>query len=355
MNQRKVEFNVDQEKSRIVGTALLRGAEGISRRDFLRISGVGLAGAALLGVVGCGGGGGAQEYPANRITMIVPYPAGSSPDLVARAVASSFDEKFDPEIIVENAPGGAAIPGTTRVVNSEPDGYTLGLLTTGSQVIAPLVSEASYTYKDFTYIGTVAERPSVFAVPGDSPYDTIEQFFEAAKENPGELSVATAGPSVIAHIKLGVLQEEYDVPLNPTPFDGGSETIPAVLGGNTDALFADPVDNLVSLIEEGRLKALATDAPEGLKSLSDVPTFESKGYEQLSIGVARFYIAGPADMPSEVKDALEPALKEALKDSAVTEQIGEQFVPEEFISGDEIRKDLQEAQDLYKPIVTDSG
>lgn len=125
--------------------------------------------------------GSTQKYPSNRITIIAPYPAGSSPDLAARAVASGFEKKFDSEIIVENVPGGAAIPGTTRVANSEPDGYTLGLLTTGSQVIAPLVSEASYTFKDFTYIGTVAQRPSVFVVPGDSPYDTIEQFFEAAK------------------------------------------------------------------------------------------------------------------------------------------------------------------------------
>lgn len=306
----------------------------------------------------CAAGGGSsdtQGYPSDTITIIVPYSAGSSPDLVARGVAQGFEESFDRTVIVENVPGGAAVPGTSRVANSEPDGHTLGLLTTGSQVIAPLISDTGYTWEDFTYIGTAAQRPTMFVVRSDSPYETIEDFFEAARNNPGQLDVGTAGPSTIAHLKLSVLKERYDVPLNQVPFDGGSETIPALLGGNVDAIFADPIDTLVSSVEAGELRALATDAPEGLQSLPDVPSFASLGdYEELSIGIARFYIAGPADIPSEAEQALESALQDALDNPQVIEQIGEPFVPEEFISGDEIRKDLQETHDLYAPIIADT-
>ncbi len=173
------------------------------------------------------------------------------------------------------------------------------------------------------------------------------------------MDVGTAGPSTIANLKLTLLKERYDIPLNQVPFDGGSETIPALLGGNVDAIFADPIDSLVSSIEAGELRALATDAPQGLQSASDVPSldvpsFESLGYDQLSVGIPGFYIAGPAGMPPETREALESALRDALNDPEIVEQIGEEFVPEEFVSGDEVRKDLQETNDLYAPILTDN-
>lgn len=313
---------------------------------------------ATLGIVllSCGAGGqsrGAEDYPSDTITIIVPYAAGGPTDISARAAATGLEEELGQTVVVENQPGGAGSVGANQVLGSNPDGYTLGMLATGTVVVAPLLNDVGYTRDDFAYIGAVREIPNVLVVRTDSPYESVEEFFEAAKEAPDEIDVATPGASTLANLGLNVLQAEYDVPVKPVPFDGTSETLPALLGGNVDALFTDPIDPILSSIEAGELRPLATDSTERLKNLPDVPSFSELGYEQLTLGTPMFFLSAPPDVPQEILDKLEEALREALENPQVIEQIGEEYVPSEFVSGEEVKQRLDMAHDLYEPILTE--
>lgn len=314
--------------------------------DVIRKLGILLAAVVLgSGLISCAAGSGesAEDYPSDDIRIIVPYTAGGPTDLAARAAALGLEQEFDQTVVVENQPGGGGSVGANQLLSSNPDGYTMGMLATGTVVVAPLLNDVGYTRDDFAYIGAVREIPNVLVVRSDAPYDSTEEFFKAAKDSPGEIDVATPGASTLANLGLQVLQEEYDVPVKPVPFDGTSETLPALLGGNVDALFADPTDPILSSIENGELKPLATDSTERLSNLQDVPSFAEIGYDQLTVGTPMFFLTAPPETPEEILSKLEASLQEALQNPEVVEQIGEEYIPQESISGEEVETRLDEA------------
>ena len=311
---------------------------------------------ALALLAGCAEqGGGATDdpaaYPSQEIRLLVPYAAGGPTDLTARAYGTSLEEQLGQTVVVENLPGGSGALATQELIAAPPDGYTLSLVTAGTLVLTPLANEVGYTKDDVTPIGVMAEVPSVLAVGNGSPYRSAEDFFTAAEQQPGVLTVGVPGASTPQGIELQRLREEYGVEVTAVPFNGNAEMTTAVLGGNVDAVLINASSDVTENIDSGQFRPLAVSSEERLSWLPDTPTLVESGFPELTLSGSTFGLAGPAGMPEEVVTVLEDALRTAHDDPAVAEQVGEEYIDEEFRGADELQQVLDRTQEVYEPLL----
>lgn len=315
-----------------------------------------LTGLLALGVAGCGGGGAqesAEDYPSDDIDLLVPYAAGGPADLASRTIGSYYEEEFGETVVVENQPGAAGAVAMNDLISSEPDGHTIKLIAAPATVVTPLDEDVGYEPDQFEPIGIVTEIPSVLAVQGDSEYDSAEELFEAAEESPGEINVGTPGSTTSQNIELQRLDEEYGVEVSPVPFDGSTEQTSALLGGNVDAVLINASEDVLSNIEAGEFKPLAISSAERVDYLPDVPTLSELGYEDLTLSTSLFGLAAPEETPPEIIGLLEEKLEEALEQPEVQEQLGEEYVPEEFVGSEEFQERLDEIIEVYEPLLSE--
>jgi tripartite-type tricarboxylate transporter receptor subunit TctC len=303
-----------------------------------------------------GGEGGAEganseDYPSDDMTLLIPYTAGGPTDLAGRSVASYFEREFGQTVVVENQPGASGAQATNSMLDAEADGHTLMVFTGGTAVITPMSENLDYGPEDIAPIGLMTEIPSVLAVRGDSEYETAEDFFAAAEENPGQLNVGTPGASTPQAIELRRLADEYEVEVSQIPFQGNAEMTSALLGGNVDAVFINASEDVLANIEGDDFRPLALSLEERVEYLPDTPTLVELGYEELTLGNSFFALGAPADTPEEIIGKLESTMEEALQDEEVREQLGEEYISEEFVGAEALRERLNELQVAYEPIL----
>lgn len=284
-----------------------------------------------------------EDFPTGTVSITVPYAPGGSNDVVARAIAPCLGEQIGETVIVENKEGGGGAVGTGEVVLAEPDGHTLAIVpTTGSLVLLPLLEDVGYSLDDFTPVSETYVAPSALYVTDDSPFETAEEFFQQAKDEPESISVGMAGAGTIFDFELKYLAQEYGVPIKPVPFDGGAEAQAALLGGNVDALYALADQGRMSAVEAGELRVLATGSPESVDYIPDVSTFAELGYADLTNGGTSFVLVAPAGLNEDVQATLADATQACLADDAdMRTAIGENYIPEEPAVGQELETDLQ--------------
>jgi tripartite-type tricarboxylate transporter receptor subunit TctC len=300
---------------------------------------------------GNGGGGDAASYPTESIRLLVPYGAGGPTDLTTRTIGSCLEDELGETVVVENLPGGSGALATTELVGAEPDGHTLSLVTAGTMVLTPLANEVGYTKDDITPIGVMAEVPSVLAVGQDSPYATAEDLFAAAESAPDTISLGVPGASTPQAIELQRLADEHGVEVTVIPFDGNAEMTTALLGGNVDGVLINASQDVVQNIESGAFVPLVASSEERLSWLPDTPTFTELGYDGLTLSGSTFGLAGPAGLPEDVVTVLEETLRGCLGQDEVRAQLGERYVPEDFVDGDGLAEVLDETQEVYEPIL----
>lgn len=305
---------------------------------------------------GKGGGGSAEsaeEYPSDTITMLVPYTAGGPTDLAARSVATCFEGEFGQTLVVDNRPGAGGALAMNELINSEADGYTIKIIAAPATVITPYVEEnVTYTEDDFVAIGVITEIPSVLGVSSASEYETAEEFFDAAQANPGALNVGVPGATTSQSIELQRLAEEYGVQVTTVPFDGNAELTAALLGNNVDAIFVNASEDILDYFESGEFRPLAVSPAERVEYLPDVPTLRELGYETLTYSTSIFGLGAPNGTSPEIVSKLEDTLSTCLEDPQVREQLGENYVPDEFVGSEELRRRLDEIVSVYKPVLT---
>jgi tripartite-type tricarboxylate transporter receptor subunit TctC len=319
-------------------------------RTFAAVSALGILSA-------CGGAddggdpGAATDYPSESLRVLVPYAAGGPTDLTTRTVGACLESELGETVLVENLPGGSGALATTELIAAEPDGHTLSLVTAGTMVLTPLANEVGYSKDDITPIGVMTEVPSVLAVGENSPYESAEDFFTAVEAAPGTVNVGVPGASTPQGIELQRLADEHDTEVTVVPFDGNAEMTTALLGGNVDAVLINASQDVVQNIEAGAFVPLVASSEERLSWLPDTPTFSELGFDGLTLSGSTFGLAGPAGMPEDVVATLEDTLRTCLDQQEVRDQLGENYVLEEFADGDELMEILDETQEVYEPIL----
>lgn len=285
-------------------------------------------------------------FPNRPITILVPYAAGGTTDMMARALARAASEQVGQPVVVENRPGGSGSVAMAALKASRPDGYTVAMTTTGPMVVAPNLSEVGYTPEDFVPIMQVADIPNALAVRSDAPYQSLTEFFKSAEKNPNQLSIGTPGASLAQHITLQEFTKEHNYKINLVPFNGDAEAVKALLGGNVDAMYSStPV--LMPYVKDGRLRLLGVASTNRLDYAPDVPTFQEEGFDL--VGSAFFGLVAPKGTPGDVVQILEGAFKAAL-DNAEKDLV-KLHVPVSYLPGNEFGERLTREFEKYRAML----
>jgi tripartite-type tricarboxylate transporter receptor subunit TctC len=296
-------------------------------------------------------GGEETDYPTDDIRFVVSYAAGGPTDVAGRAVAAYMEEEFGVSIVVENIEGASGALGTAEVARAEADGYTIGMTTGSAAGRVPLIEDVGYQLEDLQPIGVATFGPGIIIVREDGPYETIEDLFAAVEENPGTVTIATAGPSTPQHVELERLKEDYDLEFSPVPFPGEAPAVTALLGGNVEACFCSNAQTTIAQVDSGEFKILATGSPTTVPTMPDVPTLVESGYDGMIYGNSYYVLVVPAGTPDDVVSKLEEGLQAALEDPATVEVIGEERLLDPFMGSEDLTDMLEEEQETLQPIL----
>ncbi len=242
----------------------------------------------------------AADYPTRAVKIICPFPAGGTADILARLVAQQLQEAWTHPVVVENRAGAAGNIGAEIVAKAEPDGYTLLVsppppLAVNMSLYKTMPFDARTA---FSYIGIVAQSPSVFAVSPKTPYKSVSEFVAFAKANPGKVNYATQGNGTTSHLTAAMLAPQRDLQMIHIPYRGSAPALTDLLAGQVDIMF-DNLGSSLGHIKAGSLRALAVAGTSRAEGLPEVPTMIEAGvpgYES----TAWFGLAMPAGTPREI-------------------------------------------------------
>jgi len=264
----------------------------------------------------------AQPYPDRPVVIVPPYPAGGTPDLVARILGEKMAALWGKSVLVEAKPGGNGVIGTGSVAQSAPDGYTL-LLATLSHVTNPLLQKGVRwdPVGDFAGLAEVATAPVVATVPASLPVDTLKAFAEFARKAPDKLNYLMPGIGTSMHLNTEMFKSEAGIELVAIPYKGTPQGVADLLSGRLSFAML-PLSTAAPHIKSGKLKALAVVSPKRLEMIPDVPTLAEAGYPEAQV-LSWYAMLAPARTPKAVTDRINAALVEAVKDPVVQSRLQE--------------------------------
>jgi tripartite-type tricarboxylate transporter receptor subunit TctC len=245
----------------------------------------------------------AQTYPSRPITLIIPFAAGGSNDLVGRAIGKKLTEAWGQPVVVENRAGAGGLIGTAAVAAAPPDGYTL-LLVSPTFTISPAIRKTMPfdTVKDFTPVAFIARGPLLITASNKLPVQSARELFALARSKPGQITYASAGLGSINQISTELIAFSAGIRLMHVPYKGGAPALNDLVGGHVD-IFVSSLPQALELVRSGQAKALAVTSARRSALLPDVPTLEESGLSGVDLG-SWWGIAGPAGLPEDIVHVL---------------------------------------------------
>ena len=244
---------------------------------------------------------GDSRWPTERpIRLIVPFQPGSSSDVIARIVSQRLAERLGQQIVVDNRVGASATLGSEAVARSEPDGYTMGLANTTTHASAPAM-QARPAYdpiKDFTPVVLIGSSPFVILATPKLPAKSIQELLALAKERPGTLNYASAGPGSMAHLVGALLEKMGNVRMVHVPYRGTAQSVVDLMEGRIELLMGTIAPSLAH-IRDGKMRALATTGAKRNAQLPDIPTVAESGLAGYEAGLWSAFVL-PAKAPAAV-------------------------------------------------------
>ncbi len=273
--------------------------------------------ALLLGVVLAASGSAvsAQSYPDQPVKLVVPFPAGGTTDVLARALGQKLAEKIHQPVIIENKPGAGATIGAEYVARAKPDGYTLLMGAVHHTIATTFYRSLRYDFqKDFAPVTTVAMVPNVMVVNNKVGAKTVAELVDLAKREPGKLSFGSNGVGTGQHLIGERVQLMKDIKLLHVPYKGSGPLTTDLLGGQVDMSF-DTITTVLPYIKEKKLTALAVTTGTRSPALPDVPTLDESGLKGFDDGTW-FGILAPQGTPGDTVSFLSKNLTEIIKSDA---------------------------------------
>ncbi len=312
--------------------------------------------AALL-VGGLGAHAHAQDsaWPTKPIRFIVPFPAGSATDIVARIIADKLGERLGQQVVIDNRSGGSGIIGTEAIARAEPDGYTIGLATTSTQAIAVGVTpKLSYDpTKDFAPVTMIGSSPYVLAVYPGLAATSVRELIALAKTKPGALSSASAGPASLAHLAGTLFGTMAGVELTDIPYRSSSQAVLDVIEGRIDMQFGTLAPTLPH-IHGGKLRALAVTSAKRIDLLPDVPTLDEAGLHGYEASLWMAIVMPPA-APGAIVARLDRELHAVLTASDVVEALKVQGMSAEPGTPEALRARIRSEIDKWRGVIAKAG
>jgi tripartite-type tricarboxylate transporter receptor subunit TctC len=245
----------------------------------------------------------AQSYPSRAITLIIPFAAGGSNDVVGRAIGKKLTEAWGQPVVIDNRAGAGGLIGTAAVASAAPDGYTL-LLVSPTFTIGPAIRKhlPFDTVRDFTPIAFIGRSPLLVAASNKFPAHSAKELFALAGNEPGEITYASAGLGSINQIATELIARAAGVKFTHVPYKGGAPAVNDLAGGHVD-IFVSSLPQVLPLVRGGQVKPLAVTGNKRSALLPDVPTLGEAGVSGAELGTW-WGIAGPAGVPASMVNAL---------------------------------------------------
>ena len=297
----------------------------------------------------------AQEFPTRPVTSLGPFGAGGGADVMLRGIADVIEPYLGQPLVHVNKPGGAGTVAGATVATGAPDGYTVvTLVSTGAipEIYTHFV-EAPYASTDLKPVIRLSANPYALWVHADSPWYTLDDFIQAAKEKPGEMTYAHAGRGHIYHLLMTALANEAGIDLRDVPTEGGGPTIQQLLGQHVDAGVAS-VQSGKKHLEAGTLRMLAVEHSARIPWAPDVPTFAEQGYD---FGLSPWYLSTfvQADTPDDVVQKLHDAFKAAIEDPKFVELAETSGLFMDYGDAAAVRADVENDRKVILPLLIQVG
>ncbi|KLK93022.1 ABC transporter substrate-binding protein [Microvirga vignae] len=286
-----------------------------TRRQALLISGALLASTAL-GL----GPSTAQTFPTRPITMVVPFAAGGSTDVVARIIAQKMSEGLGQQVIIENVAGAGGSTGAARVAKAEPDGYTILMGTVATHALNPLMLKRKPydAMTDFTPVSLLVLVPNVLVVHPSLPAKTVPELIALLKADPSKHNYASSGVGTPLHLSGELFKSMAKVSMQHIAYRGSGPALNDVVAGQVPIMF-DNLPSASEFIRAGTLRGIAVTTKERAPSFPDMPTIAESlpGYETYTWNA----LFAPPKTPKEMVDRLNAEAREAVADPAVQERL----------------------------------
>nr|WP_312805757.1 tripartite tricarboxylate transporter substrate binding protein [Agrobacterium cavarae] len=296
----------------------------------------------------------AQAFPERTITLVVPFAAGGSTDVVARVIAQKMGDTLGQQIIVENVAGAGGNLGADRVARAEPDGYTILMGTVATHALNPLILKTKPydPEKDFAPISLLVVVPNVLVVNPQLPVNNVAELIALLKKEPDKHAYASSGNGTPLHLSGELFKSMAGVDMQHVPYKGSGPALNDLLGNQISIMF----DNLPSSsahIKSGTLKALGVTTAERASSFPDVPTIAETvpGYETYTWNA----LFAPAGTPPEAIAKLNEAAKTALSDPDVAKRMADFSAKIVGSSPEELKTHVSEEIAKWGPVVKEAN
>lgn len=290
------------------------------------------------------------SFPEKPIDWIVAYPAGSPADTTSRLLAQ-YAEKYlpnDGKFVIVNKPGAAGSIGMTDVYNAEPDGYTIGTTAMAAMSIKPHL-DAKYEHDGFDPIINYVDAQQLLFVPWDSPFKTLDDILQAAKER--KITFGTSGAMNAVHVGLETFAQEVDANLEAVPYNGEPEVINALLRGDIDSGSING-PNSYQYFESKQLRPIFNYTPVR-NPFPDVPTLKELGYNTEIL----FFngVMAPKGVPEDRMEILVDAFLSALDDPELKQTFEERSISSNPLVRDEFQKVITDLYNSFEPVLKNMG
>jgi tripartite-type tricarboxylate transporter receptor subunit TctC len=305
---------------------------------------------ALLGLVLATLPAAAQTWPTRQVKLVVPFGAGSTPDVIMRLIADQLKQKFNQPFVVENKPGASGNLGTDAVAKAESDGYTLGLSIGGPLAINPMLfDKMPYDpQKDLAFITMVATQPSALAVNSELGVDSVAALVDLLKQNPGKYNFGSIGAGSLSHLAMEAVAFKSGTKIVHVPYPSSPAAVTALMRNDVQ-MACLPAISVTPHVPSGKVKILAITTAQRSALLPGVPTLKESGIDVEADAWSG--LIAPARTPGPIIAAVHAAVVEALRSPDVREKFAAQIMEPIPTTPEEFRARIDADIARWKPVI----
>jgi len=295
----------------------------------------------------------AIDYPTRTVRLVVPFPAGGVPDVLARILAQGLSEKWRQPVVIENRGGANTSLGAAFVARSAADGYTLLFTTDGTFILNPLLySNLPYAMAELAPISLVATSAHALAIHKSVPARSVKEFVALAKAKPGQLSYGTSGPASIQRIAMELLCRTEGITLLHVPYKGSGETMTALIAGEISSTINGGL-NIFPLMNHESIRALAVTTPTRSRFAPGLPTMQEEGVAGfVSQGMSGVF--APAGVPTAIRDKVHSDIVELLQRQDIKDALSKSFFEPQGKNAEEFDATIKRESERWRKVITEA-
>ena len=296
----------------------------------------------------------AQTFPVKPVRYVIPFPAGTSNDIVGRLITDRLTRLWGQQVIVDNRVGASGTIGAAFVAKAAPDGYTLLHCNIAPNAISPsMIAKLPYEHKDFAPITRIGMPPNIVMVHPSTPWKSIKDLAAYARANPGKLSYAAGLVGTSPHLSMEWLKQRLKINILHIPFVNAAQGTGQVIAGEIPINITN-MPFVVAPIQSGRLRAIAVASAQRQALLPDVPTFMESGVPDFEVN-SWYGVCAPAGVPAALLDKINADIHEVLRQPEIEKRLTELGMPPAPTTRDEFDKFIRGEIAKWAQVIKDAG